>query len=54
MDEAEARKRMAAQSSQEEKVKHADRVIDNNGDLEPLHRQLDAIWSELEQKLRDK
>ena len=31
MNEAEARRRMAAQSPQEEKVKRADRVIDNSG-----------------------
>jgi dephospho-CoA kinase len=51
MAEAEARKRMAAQSSQEVKSRHADRVIDNDGDLEQLQRQLDALWSQLEQKL---
>jgi dephospho-CoA kinase len=51
MAAAEARKRMAAQSSQEEKVRHADRVIDNDGNLEQLQRQLDAIWSELDKKL---
>lgn len=47
MDEAEARRRMAAQSSQAEKVKQADRVIDNSGTPDELYRQLDAIWNEL-------
>ncbi|MCB0148993.1 MAG: dephospho-CoA kinase [Caldilineaceae bacterium] len=47
MDEAEARRRMAAQSSQAEKVKRAHRVIDNSGSPAELFAQLDAIWNEL-------
>ena len=47
MTEAEARQRMAAQSPQEEKVRHATRVIANNGTPEELYRQLDALWNEL-------
>ncbi len=47
MTEAEARQRMAAQSAQEEKVKHATRVITNNGTPEALYRQLDGLWNEL-------
>lgn len=47
MSEAEARRRMAAQSPQAEKVKHATRVIDNNGDWRALHAHLDRIWNEL-------
>lgn len=47
MDAAEARRRMAAQSPQAEKVNHADRVIDNSGAPDDLYRQLDAIWNEL-------
>lgn len=47
MTEAEARQRMAAQSAQEEKVKHATRVIANNGTPEELYRQLDVLWNEL-------
>jgi len=47
MDEAEARRRMAAQSSQAEKVKRAHRVIDNSGSPAELYAQLDAIWNEL-------
>lgn len=51
MDEAEAKRRMAAQSSQEEKVQRADRVIDNNGDLAALTAQLETIWNQLQEKL---
>ena len=47
MDEAEARRRMAAQSSQAEKVKQAHRVIDNSGAPADLYAQLDAIWNVL-------
>lgn len=47
MTEAEARQRMAAQSPQEEKARHATRVIANNGTPEELYRQLDALWNEL-------
>jgi dephospho-CoA kinase len=47
MTEAEARQRMAAQSPQEEKVRHATRVIANDGTPEELYRQLDVLWNEL-------
>lgn len=50
MSDAEAQRRMAAQSSQEEKIKHADRVITNDGDLADLTAQLDKIWQELSAK----
>lgn len=50
MSEAEAQKRMAAQSAQSEKITHADRVIDNDGDLAQLQAQLDAIWLQLEKR----
>lgn len=45
MSEAEARRRMAAQSPQAEKVKRADRVIDNSGTEAELYTQLDQAWS---------
>jgi dephospho-CoA kinase len=51
MDEAEARRRMAAQSPQAEKVQQADRVINNDGTPAELYAQLDAIWAELTTKL---
>jgi dephospho-CoA kinase len=47
MTELEARQRMAAQSPQVEKVKHATRVIANNGTPEELYAQLDVLWNEL-------
>lgn len=54
MVEAEARRRMAAQSSQAEKVKQAHRVIDNDGIPAQLQTQLDQIWAELEQVIENR
>jgi len=51
MDEAEARRRMQAQSPQAEKIKRADRVIVNDDDMPALQQQLDTIWQEISQKL---
>lgn len=50
MDEAEARRRMASQSSQAEKIARADRVINNDADLATVAAQLDQIWQELSEK----
>ncbi len=47
MDEVEAHQRMAAQSSQAEKVAKADRVIENDGTLEGLHGRLDIYWLQM-------
>jgi dephospho-CoA kinase len=52
MDEAEAERRMAAQSPQDEKVKRADRVIENNGTPAELYQQLDQLWADVLQKAR--
>lgn len=50
MSDAEARRRMAAQSSQEEKVRQATRVIPNDGTPAELYAHLDAMWAELEKQ----
>jgi dephospho-CoA kinase len=47
MAEAEARARMAAQASREERLSIADLVIDNDGPLERLGPQVDALWADL-------
>lgn len=44
MSEDEARRRIAAQMSQEEYARRADVVIDNSGDLDHLRRQVEAAW----------
>ncbi|MFE9392303.1 dephospho-CoA kinase [Streptomyces sp. NPDC006784] len=46
-DEDEARARMAAQASREERLAVADIVIDNNGPLSELAPRVREIWDEL-------
>ncbi len=52
MDAAEARRRLAAQSAQEEKVRRATRVIPNDGTPQELYARLDAIWDEITETAR--
>ena len=47
MDEADARRRMAAQVSRAARLAAADIVIDNSGSPDDLRRQVDAVWSRL-------
>jgi dephospho-CoA kinase len=47
MDEAAARARLANQTSQEEKVAAADRVIDGSASLEETRRQVEAAYRAL-------
>lgn len=47
MDEAAVRRRLAAQSSQDEKVAMADVVIDNRGTLDETRRQVGAALATL-------
>lgn len=57
ISEAEARRRMAAQSSTTEKIEQAiklvrkTRVIHNDGAPEELYAQLDAIWAEIDAQI---
>jgi dephospho-CoA kinase len=44
MNEDDARRRMASQASREDRLKVADRVIDNSGSLESLIPQVDDAW----------
>lgn len=43
----EVERRSAAQFSDEEKVRHADYVIENSGSIENTSRQVDALWARL-------
>lgn len=52
MSEDDARRRLAAQSSQAEKLRHATRVITNNGTPDELYAQLQRIWAELTEQPR--
>jgi dephospho-CoA kinase len=47
MSEADARARIAAQSSRAERVAAADIVIDNSGSLDDLRTEVDRVWDEL-------
>jgi len=44
MNEDDARRRMASQASREDRLKVADRVIDNSGSLEALGAQVEDVW----------
>lgn len=47
---AEVSRRMAVQIPDEEKVKAADYVIDNSGDLEATEQRVRQIWNELRER----
>ena len=47
MDEADVRRRMAAQATREERLAEADVVIPNDGSLEDLARRVDEAWADL-------
>ncbi|MER5554389.1 dephospho-CoA kinase [Streptomyces sp. NPDC002793] len=47
MTESDARARMAAQATREERLALADLVVDNDGPLEDLEPQVRTVWSEL-------
>lgn len=44
MDESDARRRMANQASREDRLRMADRVIDNSGEEDALQYQIDEMW----------
>lgn len=45
MSEADARSRMAAQATREQRLAAADFVIDNRGSLDDLRREIDRCWA---------
>jgi dephospho-CoA kinase len=47
LTEAEARQRMASQMPLDEKVRHADYVIDTSGTLEETDEQVRSVWAAL-------
>ncbi|MFI5807027.1 dephospho-CoA kinase [Streptomyces sp. NPDC051561] len=48
--EEDARGRMAAQATREQRLAVADRVIDNDGPLEALEPQVRKVWAELRER----
>ena len=51
MSEEDAWAVMAAQSSRAERLATADVLLDNDGDLEHLERQVDRLWADLRDRL---
>lgn len=51
MTEQEARARMAAQATREQRRAVADLVIDNDGPIEALEPQVREVWAELERRV---
>ncbi|MFO7577838.1 MAG: dephospho-CoA kinase [Pelovirga sp.] len=47
LDADQARQRIAAQMSQDEKIARADYLVDNSGTLEETVAQIDRLWPEL-------
>ncbi len=43
-----AKARMAAQASREDRLKIADHVLHNDGSIEELQEQVDALWKEIQ------
>jgi dephospho-CoA kinase len=50
LTEPEARKRMAAQATDEQRTEVADVVLDNDGTPEELQRQVDVLWADLSRR----
>jgi dephospho-CoA kinase len=48
MTEAEARARLAAQASREERAAVADVVLDNTGTIEDLEARVDELWTSIQ------
>ena len=53
MAEGQARARMAAQATREQRLAVADIVIDNSGSREDLDRRVDEVWGELQARARE-
>jgi dephospho-CoA kinase len=48
MEERDVRARMAAQLPEQEKAALADVVVENDGTVEDLEREVDSLWSDLQ------
>ena len=46
LTEEQVRARMSSQMSTEERVKHADVIVENDGDLEDLQSRVKALWED--------
>ena len=50
MERADAEARVAAQISRDERLREADYVVDNGGDLGHLEDEVDRLWQWLEER----
>jgi len=50
MARGQARARMEAQASREQRLEVADIVIDNSGSLPDLDRRVTAVWADLQRR----
>jgi dephospho-CoA kinase len=50
LTQAQARARMAAQASRDQRLAIADIVVDNSGTLDELNRQVTKLWTELRRR----
>lgn len=50
LSRGEVRARMAAQAPDDERARVADVLLDNDGDLDRLERQVDTLWSDLQRR----
>ena len=46
MTRQQAEARIASQATDEERVAHADAVLDGSGTIEELHKQVEEFWEE--------
>jgi dephospho-CoA kinase len=54
MSPDQARARIAAQATREQRLAVADIVIDNSGSLEDLDRRVDTVWTDLTSRVADR
>lgn len=54
MQEQDARARIAAQAKDEERRKIATWVVDNSGDFDTMHEQVEKIWQKIQVELERK
>jgi len=54
VSESDAKARMSAQASREDRLKLADHVVTNDGTIDELEKQVDALWPELEKAAMEK
>ena len=52
MPQEQAKARMAAQASREQRLAVADMVIDNSGSLDDLDRSVSEVWADIQRRVQ--